>query len=65
MWLDLTEWVGSRERHVTGFTLGLNYEHKSVEFETRHSWTLQHQGLHNIVIRSVYHQSSTCDKSLV
>ncbi len=37
----------------------------SIQLETRHLWILQYQCLHNMVIRSVYNQSSTCDKCLV
>ncbi len=39
MWLDQAEWVG----HANDFRLLLYFENKSVEFETRHLWTLQYR----------------------
>ena len=54
MWRDQAEWVGKSV--TTCYCFKLHIEHKSIEFQIRHLWTLQYQGLHNMIVnRSMWH----------
>ncbi len=66
-YLWIVTWASRLNRKCSGFRLFLYFEYMSIEFETRHLWTYSIRVYIHIYIfiKSLLHQSCTCDKCVV